>query len=74
MVEMIKDQKTLCASEQCSVQLDEEIVALSERTNGAIAHVEAVLHGAELDQSRVRKALVMIASRADSMGMLRKAA
>ena len=70
----IKEQKSLCNDEQCSALLDEEIISLEslhkELGTTVISHVEKVSKGAELNVAPVREALILIASRKDSLNKL----
>ncbi len=70
----IKEQKALSSDEQRNSLLDEEILALDSRHKElgttVISHVERVSKGAELNVAPVREALILIASRKDSLSKL----
>ncbi len=77
LTDIIDQQKKLCEpSTACSVLLDQELVALrgGNKEVGAIPHLRQVAQGADLRESVVREALIMITSRMHSLEKLRQAA
>jgi hypothetical protein len=77
LAKLVRAQKALCKNDQCNVLLDQETVSLegSSKDIGAIRHIKKVAEGTmELDESKVREALVTITSRQHSLPQLLNAA
>lgn len=70
----IKEQRDSSSNEQLNTLLDQEIDALQRRNKdlgtNVILHIERASKGAELNLSPVREALIMIASRKESLNSL----
>ena len=72
LLSLVKEQRKLCDDQRVAL-LDEEIKALEGRKGGVslVNHVASVPNVGRLDMALLRSALVLIASRKDSLNMLR---
>jgi len=70
LADTVTEQKKLCKSDQCNTLLDDEVTAL----DNAVRHINQVIKGVELNEAKVRAALITITSRQHSLEQLRKAA
>ena len=72
LLSLVKEQRKLCNDQRVAL-LEEEIRALEGKKDGVslVNHVSSVPNLGSLDVSRLRSALVLIASRKNSLNMLK---